>query len=212
MRRGSHPIELLSHYATQVAAGSEFEFGLYTHRPGLVRDAREVIRIAGASARSWFFRELPSAEQTSREIALQSRVYSTDGTVRHIPMCDLTGIREVGEIRKVCNAMALFGSAHCYVFNSGKSYHVYGASLVASESFVPLAAALLLVNQSRRRPLVDDRWIAHRLLAGYYSLRLTRVNKPYHRGPIMIDELDGSIEQIPNEVTDSLRERNAFHI
>lgn len=212
MVTGTHPIELLSIYRTQTSLEAEVEFGLYVHTPGCIQDRREIVRVPIGMAREWFYSHMLEAERAGKEIALQSRVYFTDGSIHHIPMCDLTGKRGRPEIKRVCDAMKLFDVDTGYIFNSGRSYHVYGDKLIPESAFVPLSAALLLTNETRRRPTVDERWVAHRLLAGYYALRLTRVHKHYRRGPQFMYEINGEVHEVSSEVTEELDNRTEFHI
>jgi len=58
-------------------------------------------------------------------------------------------------------------------YASGRSFHGYGESLLEQDEWVQFMGLLLLANQPRLEATVDPRWIGHRLLAGYASLRWT---------------------------------------
>lgn len=72
-------------------------------------------------------------------------------------------------------------------FESGRSFHGYGESLLNERDWVKFMGLLLLANQPRLEPTVDPRWIGHRLLAGYSSLRWTKNTTHYRGVPVILE-------------------------
>ena len=64
-------------------------------------------------------------------------------------------------------------------YKSGRSYHGYGRSLLTHNDWIKQMGKLLLVNQIGVPPTVDPRWVGHRLIAGYASLRWTKNTPQY---------------------------------
>lgn len=72
-------------------------------------------------------------------------------------------------------------------YESGRSFHGYGETLLPEPEWVKFMGLLLLANQPRLEPTVDPRWIGHRLLAGYASLRWTKNTHHYLGMPARIE-------------------------
>ena len=110
------------------------------------------------------FAHLPARQVAS----LCSRVEIRGSTTEmHIPMIDFalkSGSRNDAAIVDLAVSLGLHGT----IFDSGRSYHFYGAqALIASELPRFLAKAQLL------GPLVDHRWASHQILDGECSLRVS---------------------------------------
>jgi hypothetical protein len=73
-------------------------------------------------------------------------------------------------------------------YDSGRSFHGYGETLLSTADWGKFMGLLLLANQPKLEPTVDPRWIGHRLLAGYASLRWTKNTQHYLGVPISIDK------------------------
>ncbi|NRR31882.1 hypothetical protein HSX11_17035 [Oxalobacteraceae bacterium] len=108
-------------------------------------------------------------------IAISSHVKCFDGISRHIPQIDfhckesLSNLSLIVEIIKILDLKG-------YILRSGKSYHFYGSSLLASEKFFEFMGRILLFA-----PIVDRSWIAHQLIEGRSALRIS--SRPGYGGP-----------------------------
>lgn len=71
-------------------------------------------------------------------------------------------------------------------YGSGRSFHGYGESLLPEVNWVKFMGLLLLANLPKLEPTVDPRWIGHRLLAGYASLRWTKNTDHYLGLPVSL--------------------------
>ena len=120
------------------------------------------------------------------ELALHSTVM-VDGQLMHIPMIDF----QHSELDAcVISAAKLLGwneiSTYAF-FDSGRSYHAYSCKLISPESWPVLMGKLLLVNPKNNKPVVDTRWIGHRLIAGYSALRWSNNSGRYNAVPAKVD-------------------------
>lgn len=126
--------------------------------------------------------ELCNSTPDGMELALNSRVLLADKTVMHIPMIDLA-TKAAGIISRVLDVLPTNLSGAMIWFESGRSYHGYGTVLISHDDWVKLMGRFLLVNQPQVPPVVDPRWIGHRLISGYASLRWTKNTGHYLQKP-----------------------------
>jgi len=105
-------------------------------------------------------------------VVLTSRMTTTQGETRHIPMLDFSSKSSIpGAEPSVRNALHVLGQDGLLV-SSGRSYHFFGDTLLVENEFRDfLARALLLA------PITDDRWIAHQLISGFCCLRVSDSDK-----------------------------------
>lgn len=101
-------------------------------------------------------------------LGMTSRVALADGTLRHLLMMDFRC--DVGPHAQdaVVDALRVMGHGHGVLLDSGASYHFYGLELVDDDGWRRFMGQALLVA-----PLVDVRYIAHRLIDGFSVLRVT---------------------------------------
>lgn len=151
----------------------------YRYLPQTVEDQRVQIPLS----REEFLSEthmatlLASAGQ-QQEVALHSVVTLQSGAQRHIPMVDMSTAAKA-QLGKLAAFVDPVQFGELVWFNSGRSFHGYGTKLLSHDEWIRLMGALLLSNQKDLKPIVDPRWIGHRLLAGYAALRWTK-NTDYY--------------------------------
>lgn len=180
---GAHPIELLDFYLAAFGP-FELEFSKYVYRPRSTVDDREYFRASASEAASRY-RELEAGLSAGQDLALHSTFTFSQGP-RHIPMMDLMGKFEEAWVEPIGRMMALFGVGEFAVYSTGRSAHVYGLGLISHEQVAPFFARSLLLNLPDQAPIVDSRWIGHRLLAGYGSLRWSCNGGQYLHKPELI--------------------------
>jgi hypothetical protein len=186
---GSHPVDLLDFF-TAAFGQFELEFSKYIYRPRSTLDDREYFRASAAEA----FRRYKALEEgllPSQDLALHSTITFSGSNKRHIPMMDLMGKFDESWVQPIGRAMALFGVEEFAVYSTGRSAHVYGLGLISPEQVTPFFARSLLLNLPDQPPIVDSRWIGHRLLAGYGSLRWSCNGEQYLQKPEWIGTFRG---------------------
>ena len=113
---------------------------------------------------------------------INSKVIMKDGSVRHIPMLDFR-VRCTDEntviVKYICKQ--LLPNNHGFILVSGNSYHLIGNVLMYYDELVVFLGKALLYS-----PIVDDIWIAHQLIEGSCTLRLSRKHGVY---PTLIEEV-----------------------
>jgi hypothetical protein len=100
-------------------------------------------------------------------LALSSKVEMDNGGVAHIPMMDFrcAPSRQNAEIVKT--ALKAMGEEAGVLVDSGRSFHFYGVRLLDKEAWIRFLAMGILFS-----PIVDARYVAHRLADGACRLRV----------------------------------------
>jgi hypothetical protein len=102
-------------------------------------------------------------------LAVTSHVTLRDRTIGHIPMMDLKCETSPSLEKSLVALFKAIGSEHAAMLNSGNSYHYYGFDILGESGWRAFLGRCLLLE-----PLVDMRYIAHRLIDGFCSLRINR--------------------------------------
>lgn len=181
-----HPKDLLPIYSDlakrELGERVRFEFSKYVYVPQMVSEKREVVETAPEQILDFLTRASQDL-RFNEEIALHSRILGANGH-RHIPMIDM-GCEKIephwGELEK---AFLDFGIRESTIFHSGRSFHIYGHSLLSTDSeLIRFMGRILLLNLPNRERVIDERWVGHRLMAGYLTLRWTNNNSHYKSLP-----------------------------
>ena len=134
--------------------------------------------------------DLSRASKARREvIAIYSLCRDKRGRELHIPMMDfrIESGSNIGQIALLKQALSTLEQKDGVLLDSGNSYHYYGFKLLSPKDWKRFMAASLLLE-----PLVDVRYIAHRLLANKAALRLSAGGrKP--KIPIVTEILDSHV-------------------
>ena len=101
-------------------------------------------------------------------LAFSSHVALRDGTEAHIPMMDFRCNPSPQNSLIVKKALTAMGEHSGVLINSGRSYHFYGLRLLSQQEWVRFLAMGILFS-----PVVDVRYIAHRLADGACRLRVS---------------------------------------
>ncbi|MBC3878521.1 hypothetical protein H8K38_11925 [Undibacterium sp. FT79W] len=112
------------------------------------------------------------------EVAIHSDVLTSDSVRLHFPMIDMS-TSATAQLNKLENYIGSEIFNQLAFYDSGRSFHVYGQKLLSEKEWIAFMGTLLLSNQKDLKPLVDPRWIGHRLIAGYSSLRWTKNTSQY---------------------------------
>lgn len=184
-----HPLQLVSTYTELIQARFalpfEFEFSKYVYVPQTIAESREVFRSWPETVEHVFHKEA-GALLSKEEIAFHSRVTIANGRTLHVPMIDM-GCENIGSyVPLLKESFEDFGIGRFSIFSSGRSFHVYGHGLLESDQqLVQFMGRILLLNLPGRERVIDERWVGHRLMAGYSTLRWTNNNPHYKAAPTL---------------------------
>ena len=164
-------------------------FSYYEYKPQTVEDRRSdfIMPVEQFLDGAAVFQAMEGAGK-ERELAVHSDLLMRDGRRLHLIMVDMsTSARAHLEKLRGFLGDNVFQRIAWYA--SGRSFHGYGESLLERDEWVKFMGLLLLANQPHLEPTVDPRWIGHRLLAGYASLRWTCNTSYYLKLPRSIEVL-----------------------
>jgi hypothetical protein len=103
-------------------------------------------------------------------LSASSKVTLSDGSIGHLPMIDFRCEPSDDNLRAVTDVARAIGERSGAFLNSGNSYHYYGLNVLGERDWVAFLGKCLLFA-----PLVDVRYIGHRLIDGHCRLRLSRI-------------------------------------
>ncbi len=176
-----HPYFFLS----KIFANEEARFYLskYVYKEDSLLDHRKIITVSGSQLTAEWVDGLISSLSPDEELALHSRV-DINKSSYHIPMIDFAthqlSARTVERLRYFLPKEVVMGLAF---FDSGRSYHGYSLSLLSSKKWREFMGRLLLINPREGNAIIDSRWVGHRLIGGYCSLRWSNSTGVYIKVP-----------------------------
>lgn len=154
------------------------ELSYYMYVARSVFDDRQVFSLSASQ-----FLDLSVVEDIFRncpremELAVHSKLVTMSGDILHIPMIDMS----TGSAAQLHKLRPVIG--HKFFdftwYKSGRSYHGYGVTLINERAWCAFMGELLLANQIGRPHTVDPRWIGHRLISGYSTLRWSKNTQQY---------------------------------
>ncbi|CAI2418528.1 Uncharacterised protein [Serratia proteamaculans] len=111
----------------------------------------------------------------------------------HIPMIDFLAKKRTESTVKAINETSKFWNITFNIYNSGRSIHAYGTKLLSQNQWINFMGYLILLNKKSGEKVTDVRWIGHRLMSGYSSLRITNNTNKYKAVPTYIGSTTGDI-------------------
>lgn len=159
---------------------ANFSFSKYVYTPDSLFDERELICLCGKElTEDRINREIDSL-RPDQELAMHSNI-RIKGKSFHIPMIDFS-IEEPFS-SEVFDRMSRYLPKkimlNMAVYASGRSFHAYSTTLLGPKEWFDFIGRLLLINPSNRSDIVDSRWIGHRLIGGFGSLRWSNNSGQY---------------------------------
>lgn len=161
-----------------------FTFSKYVYTPDSLMDDREFISVPGDDlTEDWVNSALASLLQ-DQELALHSTV-RMNGRAWHIPMIDFSLEQSMSQVvfdrmsRYLPKALML----NLAVYSTGRSFHAYSTTLLGPKDWYDFMGRLLLINARRAENIVDARWVGHRLIGGFGSLRWSNNSGRYLSPP-----------------------------
>jgi hypothetical protein len=194
----NHPFEIVESIKSKYGANITFEFGKYIYLPQSVEEKRESFKVRADEINLTLINSYLDSLEPNQELALQSKVYSSATDFLHIPMIDFLCV-EFGkyEAQTLTGILPNDIIKDFYLYDSGSSFHGYGVKLITEREWAQFMARLNLANFLNKKPIVDWRWVSHRLLAGYGSLRWSYNTAKHLRMPglsgFFSDCLEGEI-------------------
>lgn len=175
------------HFLIKAFANKEvvFTFSKYIYTPDTLFDEREIFELTAQELTIERINLEIASLQSNQELALHSNIRIKKGSrclSYHIPMIDFlieenlsrdVYFRMKNYIPNVLSSMSFF--------SSGRSFHGYSSQLLNNKEWHQFMGCLLLVNPINHQGIIDNRWIGHRLVGGFSSLRCISSDLIGHR-------------------------------
>lgn len=189
--------------------GAIFHFSRYIYTPDSLFDERELFEVPGSDLTGEWLGDQFRALKPDQELAIHSKVV-IDGRTVHIPMLDFAtgqiGPEQLQRVRAFLPERVFVTSAF---YHSGRSFHAYSKHLLAPKDWYAFLGRALLINPPEDGQIIDTRWVGHRLIAGYCSLRFSNNSRQYRAMPrkVSIRTFTDSRPIAPPDRDDHIRTR-----
>lgn len=167
-----HPSEIIKELAGRLADDFFFELSIYEYEPQSILDTRQIIKIKAAEFTQALIEQKIDELAPNKELAFHS-ILRHNKMKYHIPMIDFKAPESL--IRNSINSLQkvipkkIFNELVFY--NSGRSCHAYSLKMINNSEWIDFMGRLLLVSHPHEEQIIDTRWIGHRLMSGFSSLR-----------------------------------------
>lgn len=116
------------------------------------------------------------------ELAMHSKVI-IGNNIYHFPMIDFGSKGSSPAASETIRELCSYWNMSFNIYESGRSFHAYGNRLLTHEEWLQFMGSLLLLNKPSGYKLIDERWVGHRIMGGYSSLRWSKNTSHYKRFP-----------------------------
>ncbi|MBY4731531.1 hypothetical protein K6V90_13420 [Cupriavidus pauculus] len=179
----THPVSLVPIWQAKMGINCVATLSRYRYIPQDVSDQREVLSVKLSELTASWLNEQLNILSDDTDLALHSVI--RDGRRKlHIPMVDFAAGNLAAD--KVVSWASDYLGISLKIFDSGRSLHGYGLEPISIDKWYKFMGLLLLANKPAEPPLVDSRWIGHRLLAGYSALRWSANSGHYLKMPTLL--------------------------
>ena len=157
----------------------------------LLFDLREIFTVSSLDLSVKWLDSQMGLLHEGQELALHSNVI-VSGKKLHIPMIDFS--IDPSRKNQVYDRLNQFLPKDILrsmaIYSSGRSLHGYSSKLISNKKWIEFMGRLLLVNpRDNQENIIDGRWVGHRLIAGYSSLRWSNKSSNYLAMPLRINYL-----------------------
>jgi hypothetical protein len=192
-----HPVGYVRNLVRQFEGIRTLSFSKYFYRPQWIFDERECFEVDAADVTSDWVHDQGALLQEGWELALNSIVKDVRGRSKHIGMIDFVGRPPIDDILdRVRTMVGRNASLNMQLYDSGRSIHGYVTELIGPSEWHKFLGRLLLMNSVGSEPIIDARWIGHRLLGGYAALRWSANSRQHSQTPRLIKQIPNGIEAI----------------
>ena len=183
MIKEDHPFEFLNQLLFS-RQNMRLQFSKYVYKEDSLFDERVIVNVQTNDLDKKKVEKLITGLSDNEELALHSRVV-VGGRTYHIPMIDFAALDALEE--EDLNRLSYFIMKPIYremeFYSSGRSFHAYSTRLLSPKEWLEFNGRLLLVDIDDKKRIIDTRWVGHRIISGYSSLRWSCNTKQHSEYP-----------------------------
>lgn len=190
-----HPISWVRHVLSNhisngcISNNPSMTFSRYRYLPQSFIDDRSIF-----SVQSWYLTDeylvnIFNSLNNGEELAFHSQIFDF-GRQYHFPLIDFGNVDRGVIDSSVLRDLSSHWQLNFNIYNSGRSYHAYGDRLINHDEWIKFMGSLLLLNKPSGFKLIDERWVGHRIMAGYSALRWSFNTNHYKRIPEYVGYLN----------------------
>nr|WP_174507148.1 hypothetical protein [Acinetobacter sp. Marseille-Q1620] len=152
---------------------SIYSLSKYVYLPDSLADDRIIFNVLGHDFNFEYINQMIHSLDIDQELAFHSKIKTKYGKTFHIPMIDFSSANLDIEIYyRLKNFIDYKILSNMLFFKSGNSFHAYSTKLITHKEWLNFMGSLLLINPPNSSiNIIDNRWIGHRIMSGYSSLR-----------------------------------------
>ncbi|MBK7706577.1 MAG: hypothetical protein IPJ30_12575 [Acidobacteria bacterium] len=193
-----HPYRVIASILGNRTDELSFEFSRYIYKPKTTEDVRREFTAHGATLDPELVRSWIDTLERDEELAINSRVSLSNGEKRHIPMIDFVcKTIDVQIYQRVNETLPKSITDSMLIFDSGTSFHAYSYELIDESAWFDFLGYLLLIDGHGLPRTIDTRWIGHRLIGRYASLRWTNNSGRHFIEPVYVGEFPSLRNALP---------------
>lgn len=157
-----------------------FALSKYVYTPDSLFDERQFLQIPGSDFSEARINQEMISLRSDQELALHS-IVKIKGKTYHIPMIDFSTEEKIDfEIfDRMSRYLPKSIMLNMAIYSSGRSFHAYSTTLLTPKDWLNFMGRLLLINPQDQSKIVDTRWVGHRLVGGFGSLRWSNNSGQY---------------------------------
>jgi hypothetical protein len=173
-----HPLDFTQSFLTGHKSIREIQISVYRPHPQSLWDDRTTYNISVNQLREQYEALLLKIND-DEDIAFDSVVTMAKGKVKkHVGLVDFNTTERNRAEEASSQLVQEYHAEQAALVFSGRSYHLYLGVLLSHNAWVKFMGRILLLNLRDKPPVVDSRWVGHRLLGGYGSLRWSAKGRP----------------------------------
>lgn len=179
------PLNKIIHMANMdpiLASTDDLSFHLSKYIDDDRAPQRVIIEIKKKKINAQTFEDIIGELKNNEELSILS-IIKVNNNIFHLPMVDFLSKKRSSKSVDVAYDIAKFWNMRFDIYDSGRSIHAYGTKLLSTPQWINFMGFLLLLNDKSGEKVVDTRWIGHRLMSGFASLRVTNHSGKHKSAP-----------------------------
>ncbi|ELI0634365.1 MULTISPECIES: primase 1D-like protein [Vibrio harveyi group] len=184
MKLSRHPVAWVAQVlAPWIDSNAQLEMSRYQYVPQSFNDHRSTFLVPIAQVNESALLEMLMSLDSGSELAVHSKVF-VNNECYHIPMIDFGSKGSTPSASEAIKELCRYWNMGFNLYESGRSFHGYGNRLLTNDQWLQFMGSLLLLNKPSGYKLIDERWVGHRIMAGYSALRWSKNTSHYKRFPV----------------------------